>query len=54
MEGVIYLVEMYPEVAADIRRAKEDVILFWTYQFSDSEMKSERFGGWTLFKASAR
>jgi hypothetical protein len=54
LEDVVYLDEMYPEVAAEIRLAKEDIILFWTYQFSSSEMKSERFGGWVFFKASIR
>lgn len=54
LEDVVYLDQMYPEVATAIRRAKEDIILFWTYQFSGSEMKSERFGGWVLFKALAR
>lgn len=54
LEDVVYLDQMYPEVAAEIRRAKEDIILFWTYQFSGSEVKSERFGGWVLFKPSPR
>lgn len=54
LEDVVYLDQMYPEAAAEIRRAKEDIILFWTYQFSSSDMRSERFGGWVLFKALAR
>jgi hypothetical protein len=54
LEDVVYLDQMYPEIAAEIRRAKEDIVLFWTYQFSGSAMSSERFGGWVLFKASAR
>lgn len=54
LEDVVYLDQMYPEVAAEIRRAKEEIILFWTYQFSGSEMKSERLGGWVLFRASSK
>lgn len=49
-EDVVYLDQMYPEVAAEIGRVKEDIILFWTYQFSRSEVKSERFGGWLLLR----
>jgi hypothetical protein len=54
LEDVVDLDEMYPEVAAEIRRGKDDVIVFWTYRFSGSDMESERLGGWVLFKASAR
>lgn len=54
VEDVVYLDEMYPEVAAEIRRGKEDIIIFWTYRFSGSDIESERLGGWTLFRASAR
>lgn len=54
LEDEVHLDEMYPEIAAEIRRAKEDIILFWTYQFSGSVTRSERFGGWVLFKASGR
>ena len=54
LEDLVYLDQMYPEIAAEVRRAKEDIILFWMYQFSGSDMKSERFGGWLLFNASVR
>lgn len=54
LEDVVYLDEMYPEIAAEIRRGKEDIIVFWTYRFSDTDMESERFGGWVLFPAAER
>lgn len=37
---------IYPELAAELRKGKTDVVLFWTYQLISDSTQSERVGGW--------
>lgn len=43
--------ELYHELAAELRKGKSDIVLFWTYQLEtwDSK-KSERVGGWLMIQ----
>lgn len=44
--------DIYPELAAELRNGKSDVVLFWTYQLMTSDSaQSERVGGWLMFPA---
>lgn len=47
--------DIYPELAAELRKGKTDVVLFWTYQLTTSDStQSERVGGWLTLTAKKK
>jgi len=47
LEYDVPLDEIYYELAQELRKGKEDIVLFWTYQLTTLDSKrSERVGGW--------
>lgn len=51
-EHQVPLESVYPELTAELRKQRQEVVLFWTYQLSTSDSRlSERVGGWLVFPA---
>jgi hypothetical protein len=47
--GNVKLEDVYPELLAELRVGRRDVVLFWTYQMRlIDDRLSERVGGWLL------
>jgi hypothetical protein len=47
--NIVYLEEVYPELVAELRRGRRDLVLFWTFEMRLNDGRlSERVGGWLL------
>jgi hypothetical protein len=54
-ERQVPLESVYPELTAELRKQREDIVLFWTYQLYDSDSgQSERVGGWLRLSSPGR